>query len=268
MNKRILGFAIAILAIIGGVFASFNLFLPKEKGPVINEKEAAGFAASFISSYFTYSNEAMFEPITYYTSLADIRRAPQNLIKQEVISSETIDVQQLQNNYIKAKVLLNMRANVKKQDDFTEKIVIVRKTYLASVRLLKEENGYRVVQYPSLHPFEKSEKSEPPYPSKTNDDVINAMKPMILSFCRTFFIADTPSDISNYFVPSASVPEPLKNNLEFIRLERIDAYGKTPWLVYAVVRAKDKATEMEFNMSLEMFVTQKNDRYLIEDFIF
>lgn len=260
---------VAILAFIGGLYAINNLFFsPKQMGESFNREGAAGYAASFVSAYFTYSAEG-FEPVSSYTDLRDHRRSQETLQSQEVLSAQAVEINQLQDNYLQAKVLANVRSKVLNKTPYGDRQEIVRNTYLVSLRLLEETGGYKIVHYPALQLYERSNQTQPPYPPQAQEDITEQMRPMATSFFRTFFLSKNTGDISNFFTASAEIPQPLNGKLEFISLDKLEVYGASrPYLVYATLKALESSTGMEMPLTFEMFITTENNRFLIKQLNF
>lgn len=266
MNKRTLGFLVVVLAFLGGINALYSLFFTsKSTGPPINPQGAGGFASAFCSAYFAYSNDTGFHPINTFTGLRDKRRAGDNLISQEVVSAQPLMTTQLEQNYIQAKVLVNLRSKVKVKGEYVEKIEDISSAYVVSLRLLEEQGGYRIVHYPAIQPYELPTGSSLPYPPGAKDEIVEAIKPVLTTFCRAFFVSQNTGDITNFFTSGAQIPKPLAGKFEFLSLEQLEVYGeKKPYLAYVTARVIDKDTGMESSVTLELFVTVENQKYVIE----
>jgi len=263
MDKRTLGFAIAILAVLGGIYAIQNLFLQPQTVEDNSEIMGAGnFASAFLDAYFIYSQGEGFAPIVQFTNLKDQRRAQDTILSQKA-SSKLLSVQQLKSEYSKAQILLTVKTKYLTGEENRQREETKENYYVATVWVVQDAKGYRVIHYPALREFTKSE-ADPPYPSAASAELADSMKSMLVSFFRTYFVADKTGDVSNFF-SAATEPVLLNTNLEFVSLDQIEVYGEQmPWLVYANVRARDPDTGLEFNLSFEMFVRYENGKYAIE----
>lgn len=240
-----------------------NLFLaPQVEEVHLNKQGAAGFASAFVQSYFKYSKEEGFEPVAAYTILRDNRRATERILKQEVVVAETIEVEQLQGSYFKVQVLLNLKTRHITGEEHREKEEMTNQHYIATVWLSEGVDGFRITHYPALQPVNRFVGSEPPYPKKAEDSVGENMRPMLISFFRTYFNGE---DVANFMAAGAEKPSDMKNTFDFISLENLEIYGENrPWLVYATVRIQDSTTKIQFNMTYEFFMVFENQKFAIQ----
>lgn len=253
------------MAIVGGAYAINNLFFKTNTvGPEINKEGAAGFASTYISSYFTYTKDSGFEPILEFTNQKDNRRAPDNILWQQVIAAQPIEVIHLKDSYLKAKVLFTLKTKKQFGDENYRREEVARETFVATLFLQEGLNGFEVVHYPAVDPYGKVDKLDPPYPKKAQDGVGENIKPMLISFFKTYFSAE---DVANFLAAGAEKPIVTKQAFDYVNIESLEVYGEgMPWLTYATVTVQDKASGIQFSMTYEISVTYENQKFAIQSF--
>ncbi|MCR8982445.1 conjugal transfer protein [Brevibacillus laterosporus] len=267
--RKILGFLIALFAVVGGSgFLYTNVFAEKNQGTA-NTLGAAQFASTFLTHYFTYQKEKrVFDSIVDYTLLEDKRRVGSNLVSMRVISASPQKVTQLQDNYMSAQLLLELetvRKEESKSGNVTEKAE--HEVYLSSVRLLETENGFSVMYYPSLQPFEKATDVSSPLPPKAPDKETEEMKSFVEAFFRSYFAVEQPDELSSFMGSEAKKPTPMKGEMEYVKLSDIQAHSMDgSYLVYATVVARRPGSNVEIPLSFEMFVQVEGKKFIITDF--
>lgn len=266
MARNLLGFLVAVFAIIGGLNAIGSVFISpaqgKEVSEELNSQAATEFANAFIQTYFSYKRGDGFGDINSFTNLSDKRKQQNENVQQvEVKSVRTVNTQNIVGTYMRVESIIIMHTTIKKDDKET----IVPAIYNVAVPILATEQGYLVMHYPSLKLYQKPQAAQPPYPKRASGDVSQRIGSQLDAFLRTYYIATDSDQLSSFIAARGNQVEPLKNTFIYEGIEEIVVYGeKPPYIAYAVVNVKDHKSDMILNVTHEFTIVQENSRYLIE----
>lgn len=271
---RTFSIIVIIFSLFGGGYAGFELY--KNMFAVENPADvdqAKGFAAAFARSFLTIEDGTP-SSIQVYTDLLDQRNIEneQNietegteLLNQKVLGIWPGKTEVLAGKHMNVQLTALIQREVPSADASTkEKNRFI--TYQLDVPVTQGDEGFKVLQYPKLAKIEKDSTAVLPTLGTTDSQAEIALKPMIMSFFKTFYEAENKEDIANFFYDTANVPSPQKGLFLFDQIGAIKAYpsAENQWFVLIDIQAKDSFTKVSYPFSYTVNVVKEGDKYYIQ----
>jgi hypothetical protein len=267
--KRFLGFVVVILAIMGGLHAVGSALNNPKAG--LNQtqqlEEAEGFASGYIKAYLTLPADP--NALKSFSDLQDDRPIQTPDLVQSVLGVWPLGSEQdPTTRAVHVDLLVQTKTDSKSVVNNHEQENVSVRYWRAHVQVSRDEAGkLNVLKYPSLHPFIKGAAWLPKMDSQ-DDSAAKSMTPMLESFFKTYLSAEKTEDMANYFSTESMGQgiQPLNDQLLFDSVEKVEAYGKGPWLVWVTLHVKDPVTNTMVRESYQLQVIKNQEKYLIQTF--
>lgn len=261
-SRKNLGFIVFIFAILGGGYAIYQVSQPASYEGSINSvgDSASNYASAFLVSYFSYEKGRGFTNISPFIQKEDRRRAPDNLMKTEVVSVNPIEHTHLTSGYFQTKQLLHIRQHKLSEDE--REIKLEDQYFVATVFVMYSPIGFDIKQYPALEVY-KGVTIDAPFPPAASSEVSDRMKPMLETFFKSYFSSSSFDEVASFFISTEDI-QPLSGSLEYINIQNLSVYNEeAPFIVYATVTAKEPFSGVELLLTYELVMVYK-DRWLIQ----
>lgn len=271
---RTFSIIVIIFALFGGGFAGYEMYKSYYVGESpVNLDSAKGYAAAFARAFLTVENGKP-AAIEMYTDLADLRNIEfkeiaitlddRNKLNQRVIGIWPGEAEVLAGNHMNVKLTALVQREVpNKQKIEQDKNQLI--TYQLDIPVTQGEKGYRILQYPKMNKVEKDATASIPSLGSSDSQGEMAMKPMLVSFFKTYFEGQKQDDIANFFMNTATVPSPQQGLFLFENMNSIQAYPgqENHWFVFVDIRVKDPYTQVSYPFSYSMNIKKDNDKFYI-----
>lgn len=265
---------VIIFSLFGGGYAGFELYknVFAVENPV-DVDQAKGFAAAFARSFLTIEDGTP-ASIKVYTDLSDQRNIENERNMEETEGTGLLNQKVLGIWPGKTEVLAGKHMNIQltaliQREVPSADISVIEKnrfiTYQLDVPVTQGDEGFKVLQYPKLVKVEKDSTAVLPTLGTADSQAEIALKPMLMSFFKTFYEAENKEDIANFFYDTASVISPQKGLFLFEQIGSIKAYpvGEKQWFVLIDIKVKDSFTKVSYPFSYTVNVVKEGDKYYI-----
>lgn len=273
---RMFSIVVIMLSLLGGGYAGFELvkeFVIEEEP--VDVELAKGYAATFTRAYLTVEN-GLPSPLQEFTDLPDQRAIDlkqgipseeKEKINQKVLGLWPVKTELLASNHMNVQVTAIVEREMpnKTQREQQENRLI---TYIVEVPITQGPDGYRVMQYPKLVKQVKDNQTSMPKLGTTDTKAEVGMRPMLVSFFKTYFEGQSSEDIANFFINSINVPSPQKGLFSFEEMNSVQAYPveDNHWFVLINIRVKDGFMEMSYPFSYSVNVVRDGEKFYILNF--